>query len=161
MAKTETDLRKLDPQVVRSLLSLTDQETEVQQLSKRVNQEAEESQEWQRCLLPECPEFELWEKFQRVRTGAGMLLWFVGVGGPKRATEGPLLLRYGITAQELGRSWSSERRSKSRLRALAKAQLLLDLGFLKDGRRPHAMTGIVLIDRRGWIAATWSSDRVQ
>ena len=153
MAKTETDLRKLDPQVVRSLLSLTDRETEVQQLSKRVSQEAEEWQEWQRCLLPECLESELWEKFQRVRAGAGMLLWFVGVRGPKRATEGPLLLRYGITAQEMGRSWKSELRSKLRLRALAKAQLLLDWGFLKRGRRPRAMTGIVLIDRRGWVAA--------
>ena len=147
MAKTETDLRKLDPQVARSLLSLTDQETVVQQLSERVSIE---TPEWQRCVLPEHRELQLWEKFERVQTGAGMLLWCVGV--PKR-DPGPLLLRYGITAQAVGRSWKSERRSRSRLRALAKAQLLLDLGLLKNGDQPRAMTGVVLVDRRGWVVA--------
>lgn len=150
MAKTETDLLRLDPEVARSLLSLADQETAQRELSERISQGA---LEWQQYLLPECSEWKLWEKFELVQTGAGMLVWFVGVGAPLRPADGPLLLRYGITAQEIGRTWKSERRSKSRLKALAKAQLLLDLGLLERGESPRAMTGVVLVDRRGWVAA--------
>jgi hypothetical protein len=63
----------------------------------------------------------------------------------------PILLRYAMTARELGDVWSDRGRCEVRLSKFAEAHLRADLHLVCNGYVPVTSARLTRIDRKGWV----------
>jgi hypothetical protein len=81
---------------------------------------------------------------------ARLFVWVVKALVRDRVELGTVVMRYAMSAEELGDVWTDLPRCEMRLGKYAEAHLRADLHLLRQGYFPVAASGLTRIDRRGW-----------